>query len=446
LIPFEKQTKKLHLVSLGCAKNLVDSEGMLGRLVQNGCRITPIPEEADVIIVNTCSFIEAAVNESIDTILELAKFKTKGSCQRLVVTGCLPERFREHIVDTMPEVDVFLGTGAFDHIIASVLEPLNGTRCHLPNPNTGSTQKQHAPRMVSTNYSAYIKIAEGCDRHCTYCIIPKLRGKQKSRYVDDIVSEAVSLAESGIKELVLVAQETTGYGRDLSPRTPLTEVLDNLAEISHNIWFRVLYGHPESIDEALIRTIAKHSNICSYFDLPVQHVNDNILKKMGRNYTAANLYRLFDDIRSMVPDAALRTTLLVGFPGETDAHFEELMTFVNTIRFDHVGVFVYSDADDLPSHRFSHHVPHHIAQQRFEQIMTCQQEISLQNNQKHIGKTYDVLIENAVANNLYHGRTFFQSPEVDGITRVRSERLTAGTFVRAKITDALEYDLSGEIA
>ena len=436
---------KLHLVSLGCAKNLVDSEGMLGRLMQTGCNITLTPEEADVIIINTCSFIESAVNESIDTILELAKYKMAGSCQRLVVTGCLPERFREAIIDTLPEVDVFLGTGAFDKIIPAVVEPLDGSRCHLPNPDDACFQKQASRTILSAHNLAYIKIAEGCDRRCTYCIIPKLRGKQKSRYLQDIISEARSLVSAGIKELILVAQDTTSYGNDLKPPVPLSRVLDNLSEISDNIWIRLLYGHPESMDESIIRTISKYRNICSYFDIPIQHVSGSILKKMGRNYSADNLYKLFDSIRSLVPDAALRTTLLVGFPGETDAHFEELLTFIKAVRFDHLGTFIYSDAEDLPSHKLSGHVPHDIADERREQIMSSQQKISSQINQKHIGKVYDVLIEEAVENNLYTGRTFFQSPEVDGITTIQSKQLNIGTFARVKILDALEYDLTGEV-
>ncbi len=435
---------KLHLVSLGCAKNLVDSEGMLGRLVQAGCNITPIPDDADIIIINTCSFIESAVNESIDTILELARYKGAGSCQRLVVTGCLPERFRETIVATLPEVDVFLGTGAFDKIIPAVIEPLGGLRCHLPNPDETPFQKQATPRILSSHPLAYIKIAEGCDRHCTYCIIPKLRGQQKSRYLKDIVSEARTLISSGIKELILVAQDTTNYGKDLKPSVSLSRLLENLAAVSDNIWIRILYGHPDSMDAALIRTISKYSNICSYFDIPIQHVSNSILKKMGRNYSSDHLYKLFENIRSLAPDAALRTTLLVGFPGETDAHFEELLTFIKTVRFDHLGTFTYSDADDLPSHRLPGHIPHHIAERRREQIMYSQQEISSQVNQRHIGNVYDVLVEETVGNNLFSGRTFFQAPEVDGVTTIQSKRLNIGTFARVKIIDALEYDLTGE--
>jgi len=439
------QTMKLHLVSLGCAKNLVDSEGMLGRLIRAGYTITPNPENAEVIIINTCSFIESAINESIDTTLDLARYKETGSCRRLVVTGCLPERFREAIINTLPEVDFFLGTGAFDQIISAVTESSNGSRCHFPNPDAIGFQNQTPNRISSSRNLSYIKIAEGCDRHCTYCIIPKLRGKQNSRYLEDIISEAQSLAFSGIKELILVAQDTTNYGDDLKPPIPLSRLLENMSDISDNIWIRLLYGHPESIDESLIRTVAKHRNICSYFDIPIQHVSPSILKKMGRNYSSDNLYRLFDKIRSLVPNASLRTTLLVGFPGETETNFKELFAFVKEVRFDHLGTFIYSDADDLPSHKLSNHVPDHIAKERYDQLMSSQLEISSQINQKHIGKVYDVLVEETVENNLYRGRTFFQAPEVDGTTYIQSEQLKIGAFVRVKITGALEYDLTGEV-
>ncbi|UCD32751.1 MAG: 30S ribosomal protein S12 methylthiotransferase RimO [Desulfobacterales bacterium] len=437
---------KLHLVSLGCAKNLVDSEGMLGRLTQAGYTITPYPENAEVIIINTCSFIEPAINESIDTILELARYKKTGSCQRLVVTGCLPERFREAITDTLPEVDFFLGTGAFDQIIPAVVETLNDSRLYLPHPDVTRFQKQPPHRILSSPHLAYIKIAEGCDRHCTYCIIPKLRGRQKSRYLEDIVSEARSLASSGIKELLLIAQDTTNYGNDLNPPISLGRLLENISDISDNIWVRLLYGHPESIDESLIRTVAKHRNICSYFDIPIQHVSSSILKKMGRHYSSDDLYRLFDSIRSLVPDAAIRTTLLVGFPGETETHFKELLAFVKEVRFDHLGTFIYSDADDLPSHKFSNPVPYNIAKERYDQLMSSQLEISSQMNQKHIGNVYDVLVEETVGPNLYSGRTFFQAPEVDGTTYIQSEQLKIGAFARVRIVDAAEYDLTGEVA
>ncbi|MGB2929906.1 MAG: MiaB/RimO family radical SAM methylthiotransferase, partial [Desulfobacterales bacterium] len=280
---------------------------------------------------------------------------------------------------------------------------------------------------------------------CTYCIIPKLRGKQKSRRLEDIVAEARCLILSGVKELVLVAQDTTGYGMDLCPPVSLNRLLESISEISERIWIRLLYGHPETIEDSVIETISRHPNICSYLDIPIQHSSDGVLKKMGRNYTSANLRRLFDKIRSSVSDAALRTTAIVGFPGETDKDFEELLSFVKDICFDHLGVFIYSDFKDLGSHKLPDHIPKRVAKDRQDRLMSCQVKISLDNNQKHIGRIYDVLVENTTEENLFNGRTFFQAPDVDGITYIHSEQLEIGSFVRVRVADALEYDLTGEI-
>lgn len=436
---------KLYLASLGCAKNLVDSEVMLGRLLKAGWRITQDPQNADTIIVNTCSFIESAVNESIDTILELARFKSSGACRRLIITGCLPERYREDMVETLPEVDMFLGTGAFDKIVAAATDDLNIGRCFLPDPNISSREQQESLRVLSSSYMAYLKVAEGCSRHCTYCIIPKLRGKQRSRHLEDIVSEARDLISSGVRELTLIAQDTTCYGTDLHPPVPLNRLLEKISEISDNIWIRILYGHAESIEDAFIRTVAEHRNICSYFDVPIQHASDRILKKMGRNYTSEDLYRLFDNIRSTVPDAALRTAIIVGFPGETEKDFEILSTFIQDICFDNLGVFIYSDAKDLPSNKLPGHIAKSEAMDRYHRLMTLQQKISLLNNRKHIGKNYDVLVEASMGNNLYKGRTFFQAPDVDGTTHIHSSNLSIGSFVHVRIEKAFEYDLMGKI-
>jgi len=434
---------KLYLASLGCAKNLVDSEVMLGRLINAGWRITQDPQDADTIIVNTCSFIESAVNESIDTILELARFKNNGTCRRLIIAGCLPERYREALVETLPEVDVFLGTGAFDKIVSAANDDLNVGSCFLPDPNITSYGQQESLRVLSSSYMAYLKVSEGCSRHCTYCIIPKLRGKQRSRHLKDIVSEARDLISSGVKELILIAQDTTHYGTDLHPPVPFYRLLEKISEISDDIWIRILYGHVESIEDSFVRTVAEHRNICSYFDVPIQHASDRVLKKMGRNYTFQYLYRLFDHIRSTVPDAALRTAVIVGFPGETDKDFETLSTFIQDICFDNLGVFIYSDAEDLPSHKLPGHIPKRVAMDRYNRLMTLQQKISFLNNRKHIGKNYDVLVEKYMDNNFYKGRTFFQAPEVDGTTDVHSRSLPIGSFVHVKIEEASEYDLKG---
>ncbi len=435
---------KLHLVSLGCAKNLIDSEVMLGRLVNAGWVITDDPAEAEIIIVNTCSFIEPAVNESIDTILELAKFKETGICRHLVVTGCLPERFREEIVHALPEVDIFLGTGAFDRIVHAVNGSSDFSKCLLPDPNLLTMQAKEAHRVRSLSHIAYIKIAEGCSRHCAYCIIPRLRGKYRSRNHEDIIAEARSLVLSGVKELILVAQDTTSYGKDLNMSVELSGLLESISDISEDVWIRLMYGHPESIDESIVKTIATYDNICTYFDIPVQHVSSSVLKRMHRKYTRDDLYRLFEKIRETAPDCALRTTAIVGFPGETDKDFQQLFDFAEDICFDHLGVFLYSDSEDLQSHRLSHHVSKNTAKERHDRLMSRQSDISLKNNQKYIGRVLKVLVEEKSEDNLFVGRTYFQAPEVDGITYINSNQLQPGRFAGIKITDAFEYDLAGK--
>ena len=436
----------LYIESLGCARNQVDSENMAGQLRQAGWSLTRDPAEAAVIVVNTCSFVESAINESIDTILELARFKKTGRCNRLVVAGCLPERFREAIADSLPEVDQFLGTGAFTRIVDAVTGEMGGGTCLLPDPDRISMGEATARERVQS-HSAYLKIAEGCSRHCTYCIIPRLRGRQKSRPLDHILAEARELIAGGVKELNLVAQDTTYYGHDLPEAMGFDTLLARLAEVAGDVWVRFLYGHPESITDGVIETVAAHRNLCSYFDLPVQHAAANVLKKMGRNYAAQQLLDLFQRIRSRVPGVAIRTTLIVGFPGETDADFQGLMEFVEQVRFDHLGVFTYSDAEDLPSHRLPAHISKKVAQFRYDTLMARQMEISTNNLASMIGKTVPVLIEASSEPHLYEGRSMLQAPEVDGITFVKSQpggpTATIGEITAVTITDTLEYDLIG---
>jgi ribosomal protein S12 methylthiotransferase len=453
---------KLYLLSLGCARNLVDSEIMLGRIKRAGWTIVEEPETADVIVVNTCSFVEDAVEESIDMILELARCKQVGSCKRLVVAGCLPQRYREKIADQLPEVDTFIGTGAFDHIVEAIEGSKFSKGCLLPDPEMISPRESNVPRALSTSYMAYLKVAEGCNRHCTYCIIPKLRGKQRSRPPEKVISEARELLAAGVKELVLVAQDTTAYGKDLRPPTNLSQLIRALAVVdqrqnsggvvdqndSPGAWIRVLYGHPESIDDSFIKAVASHPNVCSYFDIPIQHVSSPVLKKMGRRYTRDGLRRLFDKIRLQVPGASLRTTIIVGFPGEGEKDFKTLLHFVEEVQFDHLGVFLYSDSKDLASHALPGHVPAGVAQERYDQLMSCQLDISAQNYRKYIGQTLEVLVEEAVEDKLYAGRAIFQAPEVDGMTYIKSGHTPAdpriGSFSRIRVTDAMEYDLIGD--
>ncbi len=444
----------LFLLSLGCARNQVDSEIMLGRIKKAGWAIVEDPEDADAIVVNTCSFIEDAADESIEMILELARYKQSGKCQRLVVAGCLPERYRDQIVDQLPEVDAFIGTGAFDRIVEALEGSTISSGCLLPDPVTISPQDKNAPRALSTSHMAYLKVAEGCSQHCTYCIIPKLRGKKRSRPPQEVISEAQALFADGVKELVLVAQDTTSYGKDLQPTASLSQLVEDLASLpvktaaGPEAWIRVLYGHPESIDDAFIKTVASYPNICSYFDIPIQHVSRPILKRMGRNYNQDDLQRLFDKIRKEVPGASLRTTLIVGFPGESEKDFKTLLRFIESTQFDHLGVFLYSDSEDLQSHRLPGHVPAEVAQERYDQLMSSQLDISAQKYQQYIGQTLSVLVEASVENRLYAGRAPFQAPEVDGMTYVKfgpdQPDPAIGSFSKIKVSDAMEYDLIGD--
>ena len=422
---------------------------MMGRLQQRGWELTGDPEEAHAIIVNTCSFIESAVNESIDTILALAEYKESGVCRQLIVAGCLPERYREDLATTLPEVDLFLGTGAFDQIEDAVTaaEPARG--CRLPNPDARTLENGHTPRVITDRHMAYLKIAEGCNSTCTYCIIPKLRGKHRSRSVTDILTEARNLITSGARELVLVAQDTTHYGHDLEPKVTLSRLLEDLAALSETTWIRFLYGHPEHFDLSLVQILAAHANICPYFDIPIQHASHRVLKRMGRRYDADTLHRMFTAIREHLPGAALRTSVIVGFPGETEDDFLELLNFIQKVQFDHLGVFTYSDSDDLPSHQLSDPVPKPLAGKRMRKVMVAQKKISENRNRVYKNETLSVLVEQQLEPNLFSARTAFQAPDVDGITFVHTRpdgpKLTVGEFSRVKVIDTLEYDLVAEI-
>lgn len=443
-------SKTIYLKSLGCARNQVDSEEMLGRLQRAGWQITIFPEAAEVIVVNTCSFIEAAANESIDTILALSAYKKEGACRRMVVAGCLPERYREEIAEALPEVDIFLGTGAFDRIIDAAEGRLDGSGCILPDPDLIASTAVGRIRLEGP--TAYLKIAEGCSRRCTYCIIPQLRGRQKSRSIEEILAEARDLLASGVKEITLVSQDTTAYGNDLVAAPGLGELLCRLANMpeAKEAWIRFLYGHPESIQPDVLDAVARHDNLAPYFDIPIQHASSKILQLMGRRYTTSDLEALFNRIRSRIPQAALRTTVIVGFPGETNEDFKELFDFVEKTRFDHLGVFTYSDSEDLPSHLLPHQVPKKTAEQRKRRLMQHQQKLSAQNNQKYLGRSLTVLVESCQEENLFLGRCLFQAPEVDGLVYLHTPKekpaCTVGQFCETRITDTLEYDLIGEVA
>jgi len=453
------------LESLGCCRNQVDSEIMLGRLKSEGHAVTRDPSRADVIIVNTCGFISAASQEAVDTVLAMAEYKKQGKCNRLVVTGCLPERYKKDGIEaSLPEVDAFLGTGACDKIVEAVEGKPGNVLSLFQDPGRCTVKEDPHPREVTLAHSAYIKVSEGCNRKCTYCIIPRLRGLQRSRPSDAVVKEAETLVLNGAKEIILVGENTTDYGSDFIEKTDIADLLNKLSlsintlsltekeicgqKISstgqYQPWIRLLYTHPSSLDRKTISMISSLDGICTYFDVPVQHASSTILRRMGRNYTRKDLYTLFDAIREKAPDAALRTTIITGFPGETDQDFQMLLKFIEDIRFDHLGVFTYSDSNDLKSHFLQGHVPEETAMERHDILMAKQALISEEINQKYLGKTLQVLVEENPDKGIYLGRTRFQAPEVDGITFIYGSGLEIGTFVDVKITETFEYDLSGD--
>lgn len=442
LIPYTMNFMNIYLCNLGCVRNQVDGEVMLGALKAAGHDIVDEPGQADAIVVNTCGFIQSAAEESIDTILELAGYKQSGDC-RLIVTGCLPERYREETAEQLPEVDAFLGTGAYDRIVDAVEGKLAGGACELPEPASLALMTHQTPRQPDTFPTAYVKVTEGCNRHCTYCVIPKLRGRLRSRPIDDIKREVEALAKAGFKEIVVVGQDTTSYGVDRDADTTLARLLDALAKAAPAAWIRFLYGHPDRIDAALLDTIAARDNLCPYFDIPIQHVSAPVLKRMGRRQDRTRLKTLFARIRAAIPDAALRTTLMVGFPGETEHDFDRMLDFVETVRFDHLGAFIYSDADDIAAHRLPDPVDKDTAQDRLDRLMFRQAEISAEKNRALIGRSFAVLVESVEADSVYGGRTRFQAPEVDGITLIHTDHLEIGQWVNVRITDATEYDIEG---
>ena len=437
----------IFFVSLGCDKNLVDSEEMLGALTSGGYRITDDESKADVIIVNTCCFIHDAKEESIQTILEMASYKEHGNCKALIVTGCLAQRYKEEITQEIPEVDAVLGTNSQESILEAVSKALEGKVTHIFTPLEGIPDLPGKRMMTTGGYYEYLKIAEGCDKHCTYCIIPSIRGSYRSVPMEKLISQAEELAEQGVKELILVAQETTLYGKDLYGEKSLHLLLKKLCQIPGIHWIRILYCYPEEIYPELIDTIRTEKKICHYLDLPIQHASDRILKKMGRRTTKQQLKDIVGELRRNIPDIMLRTTLITGFPGETAEDHEELMEFVNEMEFERLGVFTYSPEENTPAALMENQIEEEVKENRKEELMELQQEISLDNGEKLIGKTLTVMVEGKVADeNAYVGRTYGDAPGIDGYIFINTgELLMSGDFVRVKVTGALEYDLIGEI-
>ena len=438
---------KILFISLGCDKNLVDTEVMLGLLASKGYEMTDDEQEADIIVINTCCFIHDAKEESIQNILEMAELKKEGKVKALIVTGCMAERYKDEILEEIPEVDEVLGTTAYDKILDAVDAALEGNQevilsdiDALPLPET--------KRLVTTGgHFAYLKIAEGCDKHCTYCIIPKVRGNYRSVPMERLVNEARELAEQGVKELILVAQETTLYGKDLYGEKSLHKLVKELCNISGIRWIRILYCYPEEITDELIDAIAAEPKVCNYLDIPIQHASDNVLKRMGRRTDQAELRAIIGKLREKIPDICLRTTLISGFPGETQEDFEELYRFVNEMEFDRLGVFPYSQEEDTPAATMEDQVPQEVKEFRRDELMELQQAIAFDKAEDMVGHILTVMIEGKVADEeTYVARTYRDAPNVDGYLFVNtSANLMTGDFVKVLVTGSNEYDLIGEI-
>lgn len=439
---------KILFISLGCDKNLADSEEMLGLLTAGGHEITDDETQADAIVINTCCFIKDAKEESVETILEMAEYKKTGSCHALIVTGCMAQRYQKEIIEEVPEVDAVLGTTSYGDIVKALEEAVAGN--HFEEfrdidylPDTGSK------RVLTTGgHFGYLKIAEGCDKHCTYCIIPKLRGKFRSVPMERLIAQAEDMAEQGVKELILVAQETTVYGRDLYGEKSLHILLKKLCEIRGIRWIRILYCYPEEIYDELIETIRDEKKICHYLDIPIQHASDRILKRMGRRTSKQELIDIVGKLRRGIPDIVLRTTLITGFPGETEEDHEELKEFVDEMEFDRLGVFTYSPEENTPAAEMSDQVPEEVKEERRDELMELQQEISYDRGQDRIGQELLVMIEGKVADeSAYIGRTYGDAPKVDGYIFVQTgELLMTGDFAKVRVTGALEYDLIGVLS
>ena len=438
---------KILFISLGCDKNLVDTEVMLGMLASRGYEMTNDEQEADIIVINTCCFIHDAKEESIQNILEMAEYKKNGSAKALIVTGCMAERYRQEILDEIPEVDEVLGTTAYDRILDAVDAALAGQH-EVMTADLDALPLPETKRLGTTGgHFAYLKIAEGCDKHCTYCIIPKIRGNFRSVPMERLLKEAQDLAEQGVKELILVAQETTLYGKDLYGEKSLPKLLRELCKISGIRWIRILYCYPEEITDELIQVMKEEPKICHYLDLPIQHANDTILKRMGRRTSKQELIDIVQKLRKEIPDICLRTTLITGFPGETQEQHEEVMEFIDTLEFDRLGAFTYSPEEDTPAATFEDQIDEEVKEDRQADIMELQQEIAFDKAEDMIGREVLVMIEGKVADeNAYVGRTYRDAPNVDGLIFINTDvELISGDFAKVKVTGALDYDLIGEL-
>ncbi|MDF9407440.1 MAG: Ribosomal protein S12 methylthiotransferase RimO [Pelotomaculum sp. PtaB.Bin013] len=439
---------KIGLVSLGCPKNLVDSEIMLGILKKDGFAITNREKEADVLIINTCSFINDAKEESIKTILELARLKKEGSCKAILVCGCLAQRYPRELTDEMPEIDGLLGTGAIREIAGAVKNILAGKKVSMVG-SPGFLHDAGLPRLTSTpSYTAFLKIAEGCDNCCSYCVIPRIRGPFRSRPVDDIASEAASLAAGGVKELVLVAQDTTRYGVDLYGKPSLVGLLKHLAALDGPAWLRLLYTYPDLLTDELINLMISERKVCRYLDLPLQHASNDVLARMNRRGNREEIIRLVEKLRTALPGITLRTSFITGFPGETEADFLDLLDFIREVKFDRVGIFTYSQEEHTAAASMPDQIPEEVKSERRDRAMAIQQEVSLERNMKKIGSVISVLIEgfHSMDPLKYFGRSEGDAPDIDGKVYIMSGvKLSPGDIVQVLVVNASEYDLTGEL-
>lgn len=439
---------KILFVSLGCDKNLVDTEMMLGMLGDKGFSFTDDEAEADIVVVNTCCFIGDAKEESINTLLQMGELRESGQIKALIAAGCLAQRYREEIQKEIPQVDAIVGTTAIEDIVAAVEEVLAGQKQNHYRDINAKPATNHRRVVTTGGHFAYLKIAEGCDKRCTYCIIPKVRGNYRSVPMENLVAEATQLAEGGVRELILVAQETTLYGVDLYGQKSLPKLLHELAQISGIYWIRILYCYPEEITEELIDTIAAEPKVCHYLDIPIQHASDEVLRRMGRKTNQRELREMIARLRKRIPDICLRTTLISGFPGETQEDFEELYNFVDEMEFDRLGVFPYSQEEDTRAAEMPDQIEESVKEARRDELMELQQEIAFEKAQDMIGQELVVMIEGKVADeDVYVARTYRDAPNVDGFLFLNTTaELMTGDFVKVLVTDSNEYDLIGEIS
>lgn len=438
---------KLLFVSLGCDKNLVDSEHMLGDFMDKGYTICDDEEEADIIVINTCSFIKDSMEESIQAIIDYGRYKEEGNLKVLAITGCLAERFTEDILDELPEVDVIVGANSYDEMVNSIEEFLNKKDTVVVKKDLTGLPRDGKRVLTTGGHFAYMKIAEGCNKRCTYCAIPGIRGGYRSVPKELLLNEATELAASGVKELIIVAQETTLYGVDIYGKKCLPELLHDFCQIDGIEWVRLLYAYPEEITDELIKVMSEEPKICHYIDMPIQHCNDEILKKMGRRTNKEDILTIVGKLKSAMPDIAIRTSIICGFPGETEEMHKELLDFIEEVSFDRLGAFCYSQEEGTPAYSFENQVDEDIKERWKDEVMSLQQQISLKNNEKCLGKTYTTFVEGKLPEEgVFIGRTYKDTPSVDGFIFINSDvELVSGQFVDVKVNNFDEYDLIGDM-